>query len=142
MKEDRDVGLTLSGRASDFFREVAFHVGAYWLLRMEAFKLSLAIRLADVKQRARNKRYHVVLMEVGVQKNGSPLRRLRSIDESGFHYCRRKGWLPKRMSYLELEQKSFYSTPLSLNNSYSQSERKKAMAKYMRYQKVINHIRL
>lgn len=127
---------------TEFMKELAFHVRSYMILKVEAYKLRLAMKLSDIKQRAKNKRFHVVLMEVGTNKRGAPIRRLRSIDNTGFDYCKRMGWLPKKMSYLELEKMAFYSTPISLNNSYSKEDRAKAMERYMKYQKVINKIKL
>ena len=132
----------LTTSANEFFKELAFFVRSYIILRVEAFKLKLAIGLADIKQRAKNHRFHVVLMEVGFDKRGNVIRRLRSIDNDAFNICKRRGWLPKRMSYLEMEKQAFYSTKISLNNSYSKEDRKKAMDKYIRYQKIINHIKL
>jgi hypothetical protein len=138
----KQLWLDIASSANEGIKELAFHVRSYIILRIEAFKLKLAMRLSDIKQRAKNKRFHVVLMEVGVNKHGDPIRRLRSIDNTGFDYCRKKGWLPKKMSYLELEKLAFYSTPISLNNSYSKEDRAEAIEKYMKYQKVINKIKL
>lgn len=129
-------------RLKELFLELRYHLRMMFVMRTEAVKLRLAIYLSDIKQKARNRRFHVVLMQVGNNENGEPITRLRSIDNQGFKYCKRKGWLPKRMTMVELEQKAFYSTPLSRNNTEKYDARKRAMRKYMRYQKVINKMKL
>lgn len=127
---------------NEFSKELAFFVRSYIILRLEALKLKFAMRLSDIKQMAKNRRFHVVLLEVGKDKRGNVIRRLRSIDNDAFKMCKRRGWLPKTMSYLQMESMAFYSTSIKLNNSFSREERTKAMKKYIKYQKVINHIKL
>lgn len=125
----------------EFLKEVWLHVRSSWILGVEAFKLRLAMFLADLKQKARNRRFFVVLMTVGKDKHQREITRLRSIDNEGFKYCKRMGWLPKHMSNVELQQKAFYATPLSRNNTHTREERDKAMKRYMQYQKTINKLR-
>lgn len=129
-------------KIKEMWSELIYHVNTWFVLSFEAFKLRLAILLADIKQKARNRRFFVVLMTVGLTRRGDPVVRLRSIDNEGFKYCKRKGWLPKRMTTLELHQKCFYATSLSKNNTFTREERRKAMRKYIRYQKAINHVNL
>lgn len=121
----------------ELWQELKVHVQTGIKLWFEAMKLRLAIWLADIKQRARNRRFHVVFMTVGINKQGEPITRLRSIDNEGFKWCKRQGWLPKRMTFLELERKAFYSTDLNRNNAQTREERKRAMDKYMRYQQIV-----
>ncbi|NDV46107.1 hypothetical protein D0T49_03505 [Paludibacter sp. 221] len=135
-------GLTLMERISEFIRELKFHTKASFILYIEAIKLKLAIHLSDIKQKAKNRRFFVISMQVGIKENGDSIIRLRSIDNDGFKYCKRMGWLPKHMSYLELQQKCFYSTSLSRNNTQTTEEKKKAMEKYIRYQKMLNRVKL
>lgn len=127
---------------SGFMSELIFHLRSALILSLEGIKLRLAIYLADIKQKVKNHRFFVVLMTVGYTADGSPITRLRSIDNDGFKYCKRMGWLPKRMDYLELRRRCFYSTPISRNNSGTKEDRIKAKEKYIRYQKAINRIKL
>jgi hypothetical protein len=128
-------------RIIELWDELRMHVKAFVILSIEAFKLKMAMLLADIKQAARNKRYHVLFIVTGINKQGLPIEKLRSINEEEFNYCKRMKWLPKRMTFLELERKAFYSTPLRRNNSQSREQRRRAMKKYMRYQKVINQLK-
>jgi hypothetical protein len=99
----------------------------YLFYRRHAVKLKLAVMLADIKQKAFNKRYFVVLIETpGKDK-------LVSINNNEFTVFKRKGWLPKRMSYLELEEYSFYQTAVGLNNRQSREQRAEARKKYLKY---------
>jgi hypothetical protein len=127
---------------NDFVKEIAYHVKAYILLSIAAFKLKLAMNLADIKQKAHNRRFFVVLITTGITNTGRRIEKLRSIDNRGFKYCKRMKWLPKRMTTLDLEQKSFYATPLKRNNSLVRQEREKALKKYLRYQRVMNELKL
>jgi hypothetical protein len=91
-------------------------------------KLKLAVMLADMKQKAFNKRYFVVLVETPQGED-----RLVSINNNEFKAFKRRGWLPKEMSFLELEEYSFYRTAVGLNNKQSSQEREKARKMYLRY---------
>ena len=102
-----------------------------WLFyRRQSIKMSLAMKLADIKQRAYNKRYHVMLLDLpGGDK-------LVSVNRDDIERFRRKKWLPKKIGMIELENKSiFYSTPLNRNNKSTQEERAKAKEKYLKYAK-------
>lgn len=127
-------------RLIDFIKETTGHIRASIVLWMEAVKLRLAISLSDIKQKAYNKRYFVVMATVGFDRKGQAVTKLRSINNAEFKLLKRKGWLPKRMSYLELSEKSFYATSLSRNNTQTKEERKKALSRYMRYQKIVNSL--
>lgn len=131
----------LISRISEFAGEVKLHVGSIVILWIESMKMRLAMSLADIKQKAMNKRYHVIFIVVGYTKEGKPIEKLRSINRDDFNYCKRRGWLPKHMGYLELSDKSFYSTDLRLNNSQKQEDRNKAMDKYLRYVRIINGLK-
>jgi len=103
-------------------------------LKIEAFRLRLAIWLADLLQKARNKRFFVVLVSLGWRR-GKEIVRLRSICNSEFKEFKRRGWLPKTMSYLELSEKCFYQTDLKRNNTQSAEARQAALEKYLRFQR-------
>jgi|GEM_PF-950899 len=98
----------------------------YW---RHSIKMSLAIKLADIKQKAFNKRYFIMLLELSAGD------KLVSINNKEFDKCKRKGWLPKRMTMLELERESFYQTALSRNNKVSSKDRKAAKERYLKYAK-------
>jgi hypothetical protein len=116
------------------FREIINDLKEFklWLLnylfyRRHAIKLKLAIMLADIKQKAFNKRYFVVLVETPEKD------RLVSINNREFEIFKRKKWLPKEMTYLDLEKYSFYQTKLGLNNKQSKKQRAEARKKYLKY---------
>jgi hypothetical protein len=99
-----------------------------WLLfRRQSFKMSLAIRLADMKQRAFNRQYHVMLMAL---PKGD---RLVSANRDEIMAFRRKKWLPPKTGMAELQRSIFYSTPLNRNNRSTPRERADAKRKYLRY---------
>ena len=124
-------------RIQFFIQELAGTIEAIVFLKRQAFKMRLAIYLADLRQKAFNKRYFVVLCTVGVRKDGSVIDRLRSICNSDFKECKRRGWLPKKMGYVELSEKSFYQTKLSRNNSEKKEAREKAKRRYLNYMRVM-----
>ena len=127
----------VNGYMKRFFNEIWEALREVLHLQIASLKLRLAIWLSDWRQRAYNKRFFVVLMVVGY-KGGKEVLRLRSISNEEFKHCKRKGWLPKTMSYLELSQKAFYQTDLKRNNSETYAARQAAKAKYLRYQKTLN----
>ena len=125
----------------DLWLELYTTIKASLKLWVEALKLKLAIFLSDMKQRAYNKRYFVVLATVGIRK-GKEVNRLRSINNREFEYFKRQKLLPKKMTYLELQQKAFYQTDLSRNNTQTREERAKALKRYLNYQRAVNAIKL
>ncbi len=101
-----------------------------WLFfRRQSFKMGLAIRLADMKQRAWNKQYHVMLVEL---PDGE---RLVSVNNQDINRFKRKRWLPKKTGMHELKKEGsiFYSTPLDRNNRSTAADRAAAKEKYLRY---------
>jgi len=114
---------------SSDFREYKAWLSNWLFCRRHAFKMSLAIRLADMKQKAFNKRYFIMLMETS---HGD---KLVSFNNNEFDSMKRKKWLPRTMSYLDLEKEAFYQTDLNRNNILSREERKKAREKYTHYAK-------
>ncbi|MDR0823907.1 MAG: hypothetical protein LBN74_02360 [Prevotella sp.] len=101
-----------------------------WLFyRRYAIKMSFAIRLADMKQKAFNKQFHVMLMELA---SGD---KLVSVNRDEINKMKRKKWLPKNTNMLSLRDLIFYSTPLSRNNKSTPADRRKAKEKYLKYAK-------
>jgi hypothetical protein len=115
----------------EFVKDICF-------LQIHRFKLRLAVWLAEIKQRAFNKRFFVILMPLKI-KNGKLVTGLRSITASDLKWYKRKKLIPKNYGYLELSKQAFYQTPLSLNNKFSQDDRRTAMEKYMNMIKLLRH---
>ena len=110
------------------FKELYVWFANWVFYRRHAFKLNLAIRLADMKQQAFNKQYHVMLIET---PKGD---KLVSVNNTDIERFKQKKWLPKNEGMLELKQKSiFYSTPLTRNNKSTVKQRKEAREKYTKY---------
>lgn len=126
----------------EFIIESIYHVRVWFVLSLEAIKLRLAIWLSDMKQKATNKRYFVILLTVGYTRTGVPKTRLRSINNEDFKLLKRKKWLPKRMTTLELERKCFYATALSKNNKWSYEERAKAKERYLNYYRMMHKLNM
>jgi hypothetical protein len=98
-----------------------------YYLRRHSLRMKLAISLADMKQKAFNKRYFVMLMET------SKGEKLVSINRNELVRIKRKGWLPKTFGYLELQQEAFYQTDLARNNKATRHERAATLRRYRRY---------
>ncbi len=101
-----------------------------WIFyKKQSAKMSLAIKLADIKQRAFNRQYHIMLLAT---PKGD---RLVSVCRSDIEHLKRRKWLPKNISIFELTHSDsvFYSTPLNRNNRSSHEERMSAKAKYLSY---------
>lgn len=126
----------------EFIQELVYHVKTWLILTLESIKLTLAIWLSDMKQKANNKRYFVILLIVGYDKKGVPKTRLRSINNNEFKQLKRIKWLPRKMTTLELEQKCFYATALSKNNKWTKEEREEAKRRYLRYYKVVHQLKV
>lgn len=133
------------------FREYYIGMCNWFFYWRHSLKMNLAIRLADMKQRAFNKQYHVMLLELPVKKavkvkdeNGKVQTRyelgynnkLVSVNKDDINKFKRKKWIPKHVDMLSLKQTSFfYSTPLDRNNKSTPEERKAAKKKYIKYAK-------
>jgi len=108
-----------------------FHVWfSNWLFyRRQSIKMNLAIKLADIKQKAFNRQYHIMLLSL---PKGD---KLVSVNRNDIENFKRKKWLPKttKMSDLIHSTSVFYSTPLSRNNKSTPEERKEAREKYLKY---------
>lgn len=116
------------------FREINEYISQAITTATSTIKMRLLIYMANLKQKTYNKRFFVSII---ITPRGE---RLKVFDNEAFKYFKRKKWLPKNMTTLELEQKCFYATPLSNNNNVSKDERKKATKKYVNYMKSIRMI--
>lgn len=111
-------------------RDLKIFIYNWFVYHRQSFKMSLAMKMADIKQRAWNKQYHVVLLELPVED------KLVTINREDFFRFKRKKWLPKHIQWTDfLRSSAFYSTPLSRNNKVSVKDRKVAKEKYMKYVK-------
>ena len=111
------------------FKEYSVWFRNWLFYHRHSVKMRLAMKLADIKQKAFNKRYFIMLLEL---PSGH---RLVSVNNKEFNVIKRKGWLPRKMTALDLERESFYQTALSLNNKTGRSDRKAARERYLRYAK-------
>lgn len=125
--ETKQKNMILSIIRSDY-REFKVFVCNWLFYRRQSLKMSLAIRMADIKQKAWNKQYHVVLLE------GSSEDKLVTINRNDFLRLQRKKWLPRHIGWSDfLKTSAFYSTPLNRNNKISCEDRKAAKEKYIKY---------
>jgi len=119
------------GEIINDFKEYGVWLSNWVFYKRQSVKMSLAIRLADVKQKAFNKQYHIMLLELPTGE------KLVSVNRDDIERLKRKKWLPKRTDFFQLKHSSsvFYSTPLNRNNRLSGEDRKEAMEKYLKYAK-------
>ena len=106
-----------------------------WLyLKKKSIQLTFAIWLCDLKQKAFNRRYFVIL--------GSN-DKLLSFCKRDIDKLKRLNFLDKHMSHLDLMENSFYYTALSLNgNGISLEERMKKRKKYLDYVRLIKKLHI
>lgn len=116
------------------FREISEYLKDAYTVLVSTIKIRLLIFMADLLQKAYNRRFFVSVI---VKPNGE---RLKIFDKHMFNTYKRIGWMPKRMTTLELQQKCFYYTSVSKNNKVSHEERKKAIKQYNQYSKMIRSI--
>ena len=108
-------------------KELKGWLSSMYTLWRKSVRLRLAIRMADMKQKAFNRRYYIMLMEF----RGAE--RLVSVSRDDINRFKRKKWLPKRFPHLDAERECFYRTDLSRNNTVSRTERERAMKHYRKY---------
>ena len=108
-------------------REIIAWAKSMYLLWRKSLRMKLAISLADMKQKAFNKRYFIMTMQIGNTE------KLVSVTRDDVVRLKRKKWLPKEFTHIELEQECFYMTDLSRNNTLSKEAREKALKKYRKY---------
>lgn len=101
---------------------------------VSSIKIRLLIFMSNMLQKVHNRRFFVSVIE----KPGGE--RLKIFDKYMFDSYKRRGWMPKRMTTLELEQKCFYVTPLNKNNKVTKDEKKKAIRQYANYSKMMRKV--
>ena len=101
---------------------------------VSSIKIRLLIFMSNMLQKVHNRRFFVSVIE---KPEGE---RLKIFDKYMFDSYKRRGWMPKRMTTLELEQKCFYATPLNKNNKVTKDEKKKAIRQYANYSKMMRGV--
>ena len=99
--------------------------------------------MADLLQKVHNKRFFVSVI-VKPLLDGSKIigeaERLKIFNNEMFKEYKRKGWMPKRMTTVQLQEKCFYFTPISRNNKVSKESRKAAIRQYTQYSKLMRAV--
>ena len=114
-------------------RKVVLFVKYYIQLRYDAFRLWIAVKIADAKQKAYNKRYFVLSDVKGRLQvlNSQELKSLRKPQKikknvNGKIVTRKVYLMNPKATYLDWMRESIYYTPVSLNNErISKEEREK-----------------
>jgi hypothetical protein len=116
-----------------------YYIVDYLKLCKAALEMYFAIKLADMKQRAFNRQYHIMRMETGTEGR----HRLICVSNRDIKAMRLKGAIPKRLGMFEMSRQEwfYYSTPLSRNNTERREARLKAMARFRRYADIERSIR-
>ena len=111
------------------FREYQIWFSNWFFYKRQSWKMGLAIRLADIKQKAFNRQFHIMLLCLPQGE------KLVSVNRDDILRLKRKKWLPKDASVFSLTHSGsiFYSTPLERNNKSSLEDRKNAKDKYLKY---------
>ena len=116
------------------FREINEYLRDTYTVIVSSIKIRLLIYMSDLLQKVHNRRFFVSIIE----KPGGE--RLKIFDKYMFNTYKRKGWMPKRMTTLELEQKCFYATPLSKNNNVTKEAKRKAIKQYTSYSTMMRNL--
>lgn len=119
--------MPIQSELKSFITELIDWAKKMFKLWRQYVRLKLAIRLADMKQRAFNRRYYIMLMEYHGHE------RLVSVSREDLKRLKRKKWLPKWFSHIDATRECFYMTDLSRNNTLSREAREQAMRKYRKY---------
>ena len=113
----------------EYINEIQQYIKQMYALWRQSIRMRLAISLADMKQRAFNRRYFIMTMQVGKAE------KLVSVSRQDIVRLKRKRWLPRTFTYLQLEQECWYMTGLERNNKVTKEEREKALKRYRKYLK-------
>lgn len=125
------------------FREIGGYLKEAYIVIVSSIKIRLLIFMADLLQRVHNKRFFVSIIVKPVIKSNrivGETERLKIFNNDMFKEYKRKGWMPKRMTTLQLQEKCFYFTPVSKNNKVSKESRKTAIRQYSQYSKLMRAV--
>lgn len=100
----------------------------YFYLLKKSIALSLAISFANLKQKAFNRRFFVILNHND---------RLITVCNNDIKRLKQKGYLSKNLTHYDVLEKSFYYTPVSRNNSdkITPQQRRRKRRLYLAYMK-------
>lgn len=132
-------------------REKWLLVVAFFQLKMDGIRLSLAIFMCDALQKARNKRFYVIknaqnkliwVCNDDIDQMKKP-RRVRKLIKGELRVIK-VSMLPKNISHNDIMKMCLYYTPSSLNNSdgLSPAERMKKRQGWLKYMERIRMERL
>lgn len=115
-------------KSKSIFRRFLFSLKVYFYLIKKSMALSLAISFANLKQKAFNRRFFVIL-------NYND--RLITVCNTDIKRLKQKGYLSKNLTHYDILEKSFYYTPISRNNSdaITPEQRRRKRHLYLRYMK-------
>lgn len=122
------------------FREIGEYLKDAYTVIVSSIKIRLLIFMADLLQKVHNKRFFVSVIVKPVIKGNRIVgesERLKIFNNDMFKEYKRKGWMPKRMTTVQLQEKCFYFTPISRNNKVSKESRKAAIRQYTQYSKLM-----
>jgi hypothetical protein len=125
------------------FREIASYLRDTYIVIVSSIKIMLLIFMANLLQRVHNRRFFVALITrpvISGNKIVGESERLKIFDKYMFNSYKRKGWMPKRMTTLQLQQECFYATPLKSNNNVTKEARRKAIKQYTQYSKLMRAV--
>lgn len=125
------------------FREIGEYLKDAYTVIVSSIKIRLLIFMADLLQKVHNKRFFVSVIVKPVIKNNrivGETERLKIFNNDMFKEYKRKGWMPKRMTTVQLQEKCFYFTPISRNNKVSKESRKAAIRQYTQYSKLMRAV--
>ena len=125
------------------FREIGEYLKDAYTVIVSSIKIRLLIFMADLLQKVHNKRFFVSIIVKPVIKSNrivGETERLKIFNNDMFKEYKRKGWMPKRMTTVQLQEKCFYFTPISRNNKVSKESRKAAIRQYTQYSKLMRAV--
>lgn len=125
------------------FREIGEYLKDAYTVIVSSIKIRLLIFMADLLQKVHNKRFFVSVIVKPVIKGNRIVgesERLKIFNNDMFKEYKRKGWMPKRMTTVQLQEKCFYFTPISRNNKVSKESRKAAIRQYTQYSKLMRAV--
>lgn len=108
------------------FNRFIFGIKIYFYLLKKSISLSLAISFANLKQKAFNRRFFVILNHDD---------RLMTVCNADIKQLKQNGYLPKHLTHYDILEKSFYYTPVSRNNSnqITPEQRRRKRRLYLAY---------
>ena len=124
-------------------KEIGDYLADVYIVVVSSIKIRLLIFMADLLQKVHNKRFFVsVIVRPVIEGNKivGETERLKIFNNDMFKEYKRKGWMPKRMTTVQLQEKCFYFTPISRNNKVSKESRKAAIRQYTHYSKLMRAV--